>query len=74
MTWTHKVVKRMRGGDGKWFDFPTASTFASEQDAREYAARFASEQRAAGVTTARIDVRSRRQLPGGGYTVHSEVV
>lgn len=75
--WTHKVVKRMRGGDGEWFDFPTAATFSSEPEARAYAAQFAAEQRAAGVTTARIEVRSRRkteQLLGCGYAVRTHIV
>lgn len=77
--WTHKVVKRMRGGDGEWFDFPTAATFTSESKARAYAAQFAAEQRAAGVTTARIEVRSRRKIRQSldcccGYTVRTHVV
>ena len=70
-SWTHKVVKRMRGGDGQWFDYPTAATFRTEQEARAYAAAFASEQRSAGITTFRIDVRSRKSV-NGLYTVHTE--
>jgi len=61
----------MRGGDGCWFDFPTAATFSDETAAREYAAEFAGEQRAAGVTTFRIDVRSRKSV-NGLHTVHTE--
>ena len=59
-SWTHKVVKRMRGSDGQYFDFPTAGTFRSEEAAREYAERFAREQGAGRVYGARIVVRSRR--------------
>lgn len=58
--WTHKVVKRMRGMDGEWFDFPTAATFGSEADARTYAEQFAREQGRDGSFDARIDVRTRR--------------
>lgn len=76
--WQYKVVKQMRGDRGEWFDFPTAATFATEQEARDYAAAFASEQRAAGVTTARIDVRSRKSrvshLGTRIHTVHTEIV
>ena len=62
--WTYRVVKRMIGANGRWFDFPTASTFASEAAARDYAARFAAEQ--ANVGGAEIDVRSRRGKCGYG--------
>lgn len=76
--WTHKVVKVARGMDGKWFDFPTAGTFGTELEARAYAARFASEQRAAGVSGTRITVRARKAARGVTgmliHTVHSEVV
>src|SRR5690606_31200438 len=58
--WLFKVAKRMRGMDGDWFDFPTAATFATEDDARAYAERFAMEQGQGGAGDARIDVRSRR--------------
>jgi hypothetical protein len=56
--WTHRVVKRARGHQGKWFDFPTAATFSSEADARAYAEALAAEQ--TGVHGAVIDVRSRK--------------
>lgn len=55
--WTHKVVKRMFGLNGKKFDFPTARTFTSEEEARDYARNFAEEQ--AGVAGAEYTVRSR---------------
>lgn len=58
MSWAYRVVKRARGGDGSKFDFPTAATFASEAEAREYARGFAIEQ--ARVAGAEITVRSRR--------------
>ncbi len=59
-SWTHRVVKRMRGMNGAWFDFPTAATFGAEADARAYAEDFAREQGEAGVYGARICVRTRR--------------
>lgn len=55
--WKYKVVKVARGGNGKWFDFPTASTFDTEADAKQYAERFAADQR--GVAGAKITVRKR---------------
>lgn len=55
--WTHKVVKRSRGMNGKMFDFRTAATFSSETEAREYAQRFAVEQ--SGVAGTEITVRTR---------------
>jgi hypothetical protein len=64
MNWNYRVVKRARGLQGRWFDFPTAATFATEQDAREYAERFARGQ--AGVLGAAIDVRSRKGTCGFG--------
>ena len=33
--WQYRVVKRMHGGDGKWFDYPSAATFRTVQAARE---------------------------------------
>lgn len=65
--WTSKVVKRARGAQGEWFDFPTAGTFASESDARRYAEGFAREQ--IGVGGARIDVRNRRSGTIASYRV-----
>jgi len=62
--WTYRVVKRMIGANGRWFDFPTAATFASEAAARDYAARFAAEQ--AHVGGVEIDVRTRRGKCGYG--------
>lgn len=56
--WTYRVVKRARGSQGEFFDFPTAATFGSESAAQAYAARFAAEQ--ADVGGAEIDVRCRR--------------
>lgn len=56
------MVKRMRGMQGEYFDFPTAQTFSgpsAEQDARAYAERFAREQGAGRVYGARITVRTR---------------
>lgn len=67
-SWQFRVVKRMRGMQHQWFDFPTAETFLTEQSAREYASKFAANQRAAGVTPFKIDVRSRR----GDHTLHTE--
>lgn len=57
--WTHKVVKSMRGMNGEYFDFPTADTFDSEAEAREYAEDFAREQGASRVAGAKIHVRTR---------------
>jgi len=62
--WTHRVVKRAIGANGRWFDFPTAATFASEAAARDYAERFAAEQ--ANVGGVEIDVRTRRGKCGYG--------
>lgn len=62
--WHYRVVKRARGMQGRWFDFPTAATFVDEAEAREYAAAFAREQ--AGVGGAEIDVRARRGRCGYG--------
>lgn len=67
--WTHRVVKRMRGMQGEYFDFPTARTFSgasAEADARAYAECFAREQGHARVYGARIEVRTRK----GGWTGH----
>jgi hypothetical protein len=64
--WTHRVVKRMRGMQGDYFDYPTAATFTSEAEAREYAEQFARAQGSGGVIGARIDVRTR----WGGWPGH----
>lgn len=61
--WTHKVVKSQRGMDGRWFAH-SAKTFANEQAARDFAERFAAEQRAAGVVGTRINVLSRKSFTG----------
>lgn len=61
--WKFKVLKRARGMDGKFFDYPTAATFATEDAAIEYAEYFAAAQ--AGVRGAKIVVRSR----GGRHVV-----
>lgn len=53
----YRVVKSGRGGQGEWFDFSRGTPFALESEAREHAASFAAEQRAAGVTCVRITVR-----------------
>ena len=34
--WTHKVVRRAPGMDGKMFDYPTAATFTSFEAAVAY--------------------------------------
>jgi hypothetical protein len=60
-TWNFKVVKKMRGTDGKWFDFPASGTFADFDQADEYASSFCSEQQASGVTNARFAVLPRRK-------------
>lgn len=57
--WRYKVVKRMRGMQGEYFDFPTAATFDREQDALDYAEAFAREQGECRVCGALIDVRRR---------------
>lgn len=62
--WTHRVVKRARGMQGEWFDFPTAATFSSFSEADAYARTFHAEQR--GVGGADIQVRAR----SGGYPGH----
>jgi hypothetical protein len=42
-TWTHKVVKQSRGGDGQWFDYPAAYTGTIEQ-CEQYAEAFLADQ------------------------------
>lgn len=64
--WKFKVVKRMLGNNGEYFDFPTAGTFATFEDARAYAEDFAREQGRSRVTGARIVVRPRK---AGGPTI-----
>ncbi len=66
-SWTHKVVKKQRGGDGKWFAYPAAFT-GTEAECRDYAMRFAGKQR--GVAGTRIVVESR----GGKFVVEVPVV
>lgn len=63
--WTYKVVKVQRGGDGKWFDYPTAATFCNEGNAIKYAEQFADEQRQ--VAGTKIVVRTRK----GNRTIKS---
>ncbi len=58
--WTHRVVQRMHGMQGEYFDFPTAGTFLTEAEVREYAESLAREQGAGRVCGARITVRARR--------------
>lgn len=41
--WTHKVVKKSRGGDGEWFSHPTAKT-GSLEECIEYAELFLEDQ------------------------------
>jgi len=62
-SWTHKVVKSQRGTNGRWFA-QSSQTFANEQSAREFAEKFAAEQREAGVTGTRINVLSRKSFAG----------
>lgn len=64
--WTHRVVKRMRGMQGEYFDFPTAATFEGDAPARAYAESFAREQGADRVYGARIEVRT----SSGGWRGH----
>lgn len=47
--WTHEVRKEQRGMDGQWFRLP-AVRFASEAEARAYAAEFARQQADVGGT------------------------
>lgn len=61
--WNFRVVRRARGADGRYFDFPTAATFGTEEEAREYAESFA---RSMDRSHAKIDVRSRRGSCGFG--------
>lgn len=69
--WQFRVVKSQRGTDGKWFDYATAATFATEDAARKYAESFAVEQRAAGVAGTKINVLSRKRIEGDfGPTNH----
>lgn len=42
-TWTHKVYKQSRGGQGEWFSYPTAFT-GTEEACQSYAERFLAEQ------------------------------
>lgn len=55
--WRYKVVKQQRGEGGRWFPHRTAKTFSNLDDAKQYAADFAAEQR--GVAGTRIVVSSR---------------
>ncbi len=65
-TWKYRVVKRMRGMQGEYFDYPTAATFETEAEARRYAEEFARAQGAARVYGARLEVRTRK----GGWMGH----
>lgn len=65
MSWAYKVVKQMRGADGRFFDFQTAATFETREQACEYAEEFARDQATAGVTGALIVVRGRRRDADG---------
>lgn len=56
--WAYRVVKTQRGGDGRWFRYPSAYTSADEGEAIAYAERFAAEQ--AGVPGTRILVLGRK--------------
>jgi len=58
-TWTHKVVKLQRGEAGQWFAHRAAMT-GTEAEARQYAARFALEQRGVPGTTITVQTRGRR--------------
>jgi hypothetical protein len=64
--WKYRVVKRMCGMQGAYFDYQTAATFETEAEARRYAEGFARGQGAARVHGARIDVRTRK----GGRAGH----
>lgn len=57
--WTHKVVKRQRGMDGKWFR-SRGTAHESEEAAITAAREFAEEQCAAGVAGTEIDVVARK--------------
>lgn len=57
--WTHKVVKRQRGMDGKWFN-SRGTAHESEEAAITAAREFAEEQCAAGVTGTEIDIVTRK--------------
>lgn len=61
--WNYKVVKSQRGGQGQWFNYPTAATFVTLAEAEVYAERFAREQAEVGGT--RILIRSRKGADGG---------
>jgi hypothetical protein len=62
--WQFRVVKSQRGRNGQWFPYESAATFATQNDAVQYAERFAREQRAAGVVGTRINVMSRKIMDG----------
>lgn len=55
--WKYRVVRRARGMQGQWFDYPTAATFETETEARVYAETFRDEL--VDLSTAYIDVRRR---------------
>lgn len=66
--WTHKVVRRARGAQGEWFDYPAAAAFTSLEAAQAYAERWSRELTAqrSGHT---IDVRARGGRRNLGVTV-----
>lgn len=68
-SWTHKVVKKQRDGQGQWFCYPAAHT-GSLADCQAYAAEFAAQQSAAGVVGTRIVVVARK----GGAVVADHAV
>ena len=57
--WTHKVVKKQLGTNGRWFSHPTAATFDHYDLALVYANHFAAAQREMKVTGTRICVVQR---------------
>ncbi len=60
------MVKKQRGGDGKWFSYPASKT-GSELECLAYAAAFAATQR--GVSGTRIVVMTR----GGNFVAEFPV-
>lgn len=59
MSWTHKVVKAMKGVRGTFEDFP-GKGYDSEEAAIAAARSFAEQQHAAGVYPCRVKVIARR--------------
>lgn len=56
--WKYRVVKRQRGMEGEWFDYPGRG-FVCMEEAQKYAADFAAEQEASGVVGTYIAVLTR---------------